>query len=160
VPGCAPTPKIIQGALAALLSSEPPPPGSVLAPDHALCDECPRRDSKPEKLLIPRFHRPHQIAAAEDTCLLAQGLVCLGPATRAGCEALCVRGNMPCSGCFGPTSRVRDQGAKALTGLGAVIDSSDETAIEAAMEGLPDPAGTFYRYSLAASLLGGAVKRA
>jgi len=160
VPGCAPTPNIIRGALAGLLSPEPPPPASVLAPDHALCEECPRRDSKPEKLLIPKFVRPHQIAAREDTCLLAQGLVCLGPATRAGCEALCVKGNMPCSGCFGPTSRVRDQGGKALSGLGAVIEASEEEAIEAAIEGVPDPAGTFYRYSLAASLLGGVAKQA
>jgi len=155
VPGCAPPPKIILNAVTALLKGETPPKGSVLAPDHALCEECPRKDSRPEKLLAPKFSRPHQIAAAEDRCLLAQGLVCMGPATRAGCEALCIRGNMPCSGCFGPTSRVRDAGAKALSGVAAMAEGNEESAIDQALEGIPDPAGTFYRYSLPASLLAG-----
>jgi F420-non-reducing hydrogenase small subunit len=154
VPGCAPTPGIIRGALDALLSGKLPPPGSVLAPDRALCDECPRKDSKPEKLLVAAYHRPHQILADESKCLLAQGIVCLGPATRGGCEAACVKGNMPCSGCFGPTSRVRDPGAKALSSLAAIADSTEEAEIASILAGIPDPAGTFYRYSLPGSLLG------
>jgi F420-non-reducing hydrogenase small subunit len=88
------------------------------------------------------------------TCLLAQGLVCLGPGTRAGCEALCIRGNMPCTGCFGPTSRVRDYGAKALSAIASVVESNDETEIAQALAAVPDPVGTFYRYSLPSSMLG------
>jgi F420-non-reducing hydrogenase small subunit len=154
VPGCPPTPKIIKDALQALLGSEAPPKGTVLAPDHALCEQCPRKDSRPEKLLLKEFKRPHQTVADPQTCLLAQGLVCMGPATRAGCEALCVRGNMPCTGCFGPTSRVRDFGAKALSAVASVIDSNDEGEIARILDAVPDPVGTFYRYSLPSSMLG------
>jgi F420-non-reducing hydrogenase small subunit len=154
VPGCPPTPKIIGAALGALLGSDLPPKGTVLAPDQALCEECPRKDTRPEKMLLKEFKRVHQVVADQQTCLLAQGLACLGPGTRAGCEALCPRGNMPCTGCFGPTSRVRDFGAKALSALASVIDSDDEAEIERVLEALPDPAGLFYRYSLPSSLLG------
>jgi F420-non-reducing hydrogenase small subunit len=77
----------------------------------------------------------------------------MGPATRAGCEALCVQGNMPCTGCFGPTSRVKDQGGKALSGFASLVGSDDEETIERILEAIPDPIGTFYRYSLPASLL-------
>jgi F420-non-reducing hydrogenase small subunit len=154
VPGCPPTPNIIRDAVSALLGAELPPKGAVLAPDKALCEQCPRKDSRPEKLLVKEFKRVHQIAPDQQTCLLAQGLVCLGAATRAGCDARCIRGNMPCTGCFGPTSRVRDFGAKALSAIASVIDCNEESAIARVMDAIPDPVGTFYRYSLPSSLLG------
>jgi F420-non-reducing hydrogenase small subunit len=154
LPGCPPTPNIIRDAIGALLGTELPPKGAVLAPDKALCDECPRKDTRPEKLVVKEFKRVHQVVPDQQTCLLAQGVVCLGAATRAGCEARCIRGNMPCTGCFGPTSRVRDFGAKALSATASVIDCNDESAIVQVMNALPDPAGTFYRYSLPSGLLG------
>jgi len=153
LPGCPPVPGIISAAVEALLTGTAPPRGSVLAPDRALCEECPRKDSKPEKLLLASFQRISLAAADETKCLLAQGLACLGPATRGGCGALCIAGNMPCTGCFGPTSRVRDYGAKALSALGASIEATEPEAIDAALDGIPDAAGLFYRYSLAASRL-------
>jgi len=153
IPGCAPHPTVIQAAVATLLSGELPPKGTVLAPDQALCEECPRRESKPLDLSISEFKRPHEVLIDEETCLLAQGLVCLGPATRAGCGAACVCGNMPCSGCSGPTSRVLDHGGKAISGIASLIGADDEETIDAVLEGIPDPVGTFYRYGLPASLL-------
>ena len=132
----------------ALLSGKLPPKGSVLAPDRALCDECPRKDTKPDKLAIKEFKRPHQILIDHEKCLLAQGLLCLGSATRGGCEALCIEGNMPCTGCFGPTSRVRDFGAKALSGWPRRRQQR-RSRIERILSEIPDPVGTFYRYSLA-----------
>ncbi len=153
VPGCPPTPALLAAAVEALLSGKLPPKGEVLAPDRALCDECPRKETKPEKLSLAGYKRPHQILADQETCLLAQSLLCLGPATRSGCGALCIQGNMPCTGCFGPTSRVRDYGAKAVSGLASLIEAKDDEAIDAALESIPDPVGSFYRYSLPASLL-------
>ena len=153
LPGCPPTPKIIVQAVQTLLSGALPPPGMVLAPDRALCEECPRKESRPEKLTTSTFKRPHQVLIDENTCLLAQGLLCMGPATRAGCAALCVQGNMPCTGCFGPTSRVRDHGGKALSALASIVASNDAGEIERILAQVPDPIGTLYRYSLPSSLL-------
>ena len=153
IPGCAPTPKIILAAVQTLLSGALPPKGTVLAPDRALCDECPRKDSKPETLAFTEFKRPHEVLLDPEKCLLAQGVLCMGPATRGGCEALCVQGNMPCSGCFGPTSRVRDQGAKFLSSIAAQVSSNEAKEIEQILSRIPDPVGTLYRYSLPASLL-------
>ena len=153
IPGCPPTPKIIKAALEALLQGKLPPKGTVLAPDVALCAECPRQQTKPVDLKLDRFRRPHLTRLDPSLCLLAQGVLCLGPATRGGCGAACVSGGMPCSGCFGPVSRVRDQGAKMLSSLCGAIPGKNEQDIAAALEGIPDPVGTFYRYGLAKSLL-------
>jgi F420-non-reducing hydrogenase small subunit len=153
IPGCPPTPKITQAAVGALLSGKLPPKGSVLAPDIALCDQCARKATKPADLSFTSFKRPHLTLMDPGKCFLAQGVVCMGPATRAGCEAVCPAGGMPCSGCFGPTSRVRDQGAKVLSSLCANVEAKEEKDIAETLSGIPDPVGTFYRYGLAKSLL-------
>ena len=153
IPGCPPTPQLTRNAFATLLGGSLPPKGSVLAPDTALCEECPRKKGKPADVAFREFKRPHQTLIDPDTCLIAQGVVCLGPATRSGCGAQCPNGNMPCTGCFGPTSRVRDQGAKALSFLCANLEAKEEKDIDRALGGIPDPVGTFYRYGLAKSLL-------
>ena len=153
LPGCPPTPKLLKQAVLALLSGQLPPKGTVLAPDVALCEECPRKDTKPTDLSYTEFKRPHQKLIDPEKCMLAQGIVCMGPATRGGCEALCTKGNMPCTGCFGPTSRVHDQGAKILSSLASSVGAKEEKEIDAILAGIPDPVGTFYRYGLANSLL-------
>ena len=153
LPGCPPTPKLIKTALAALLADTLPAPGSVLAPDVALCDQCPRKKSKPEDIRYTVFKRPHLTAMDSELCFLAQGVICMGPATRGGCEALCPAANMPCTGCFGPTSRICDQGAKMLSCLSAAVEAKEPEPVESVLAGIPDPVGTFYRYALPASLL-------
>jgi F420-non-reducing hydrogenase small subunit len=153
IPGCPPTPNITRAGVTALLEGKLPPKGSVLAPDVALCQECPRKKTKPLVTAIAAFKRPHQILADPTLCFLAQGVVCMGPSTRSGCAAQCLEGNMPCTGCFGPTSRVRDQGLKMMSSLCAGVAPKEETEIRNLMDGIPDPIGTFYRYGLPASLL-------
>jgi F420-non-reducing hydrogenase small subunit len=155
IPGCPPTPSMTQSAIGAILEGKLPPKGTVLAPDTALCGECPRKASKPTDVAFTELKRPHQVLLDPAICFLAQGVVCMGPATRGGCAAQCTLGNMPCTGCFGPTSRVRDQGAKMLSSLCSNIASKEEAEIDQILEGLPDPVGTFYRYGLAKSLLRG-----
>jgi F420-non-reducing hydrogenase small subunit len=153
VPGCPPTPKITKQAVTALLENRLPPKGSVIAPDIALCDECPRKATKPNNLSFTEFKRPHQKLMDPTQCFLAQGIVCMGPSTRSGCEAACTCGGMPCTGCFGPTSRVRDQGLKFMSSLCANIAPKEESEIQKVLAGIPDPVGTFYRYGLARSMV-------
>jgi len=153
LPGCPPPVILLKGALEAILEGNLPEKGQVLAPDIALCDECPRKTSKPERLRIDSFRRPHEILADPETCLLAQGLLCLGPVTRGGCGAACVSGNMPCTGCLGPVSRVRDYGGKAVSAIASLLDAENEEEIVRLLGDIVDPPGTFYRYGLPASLL-------
>ncbi len=153
IPGCPPTPNLTKAAVSALLEGKLPPKGSVIAPDVALCNECPRKSTKPATLSIDEFKRPHQVLADPQMCFLAQGLLCMGPATRGGCGGQCICGNMPCTGCFGPTSRVRDQGLKILSSVCANTAAKDPEEARHALAGIPDPVGSFYRYGLAKSLL-------
>jgi F420-non-reducing hydrogenase small subunit len=156
VPGCPPTANVTWKALQAIVSGNLPARGSVIGADNrALCYSCPLNDSKPEKVLIKEFKRVTEFAPDLTKCLLTQGVPCLGPVTRGGCEALCVKGGMPCTGCFGPLDGVNDFGGKAVTYLASVLDLEDEKDIEAAFSKLVDVVGLSYKYSLPASALRG-----
>jgi len=153
LPGCPPTPKLLKQAIEVLLAGTLPPKGSVLAPDLALCEECPKKDTRPSDLQFTEFKRAHAVQIDPEKCLLAQGIICMGPATRGGCGGQCISGNMPCTGCFGPISRVKDQGAKILSALASQVSGRSETDIDATLSTIVDPIGTFYRYALPVSLL-------
>jgi F420-non-reducing hydrogenase small subunit len=153
LPGCPPVPRMLKAAIGTLLSGVLPPKGTVLGPDTAMCEECPRKETKPADLAYTAFHRPHEILMDPEKCFLAQGVVCMGPATRGGCGAQCITGNMPCGGCFGPTSNVRDQGAKILSAIASSVSAKESDGIDAILASIPDPVGTFYRYGLPGSLL-------
>jgi F420-non-reducing hydrogenase small subunit len=151
LPGCPPEAERIWEALVAILEGKLPPKGSVIGADTTVCDTCPRKRSEKK---IKKFYRTWQIKPDEETCLLEQGLVCCGIATRAGCGALCPQVNSPCIGCYGPNDGVDDFGARLMSGVASVIDSNDPDECDRIIqEGIPDPVGSFYRFSLAHSLL-------
>lgn len=154
MPGCPPTSDNLMDVVKVVLSGDLPPKGATLTPDKSLCATCKRNDSKPEDVAIPKIKRVVDVILDPETCFLAQGVVCMGPATRDGCEAPCVEGNMPCTGCYGPTDSAKDQGAKMIATLGGILGGETEQAARKAAQGLKDPAGTFYRYTLSSSLLG------
>ncbi|MDZ7860292.1 MAG: oxidoreductase [Candidatus Krumholzibacteriota bacterium] len=153
MPGCPPTPANLETAVQAALKGELPEKGAVLLPDKSLCVSCDRNETKPDDITISRIRRLTEVQADPEECFLAQGIICMGPATRDGCEYPCVKGNMPCTGCFGPVSDA-DQGARMIASIGGIIDADDEGEVRDAVSAMPDPAGTFYRYSLSSSLLG------
>jgi len=153
IPGCPPTPDLIKNAIMAILEGKLPPKGTVLAEQKALCDTCSRRETKPEKVTLSEFKRVYEKEWDPEKCFLEEGIICLGPATRGGCDERCIKANMPCRGCFGPTDNVPDQGAKFLSALASMIDTNDEKELEKIVASIPDPVGLFYRYSLAASIL-------
>lgn len=164
IPGCPPEPPQVWGVLEAVTAAlqngaDLPPPGAVIGVgDVALCEECPLEKHEKE---IERFYRPYEITPDPNLCLLEQGILCMGPATRGGCGALCPQVGMGCRGCYGPLDGVEDQGAKMLSAVASVVGAGSpeedeaeiERKIEAAMDTLADPAGTFYRFGMSHSLL-------
>ncbi|MEM3832529.1 MAG: oxidoreductase [Thermoprotei archaeon] len=158
IPGCPPTPNVTWKALETLLSGNLPSKGSVLgASDRSLCDECPLNKTKPENVLIKEFKRIVNFNPEPNKCLLVQGLPCLGPVTRGGCGALCVNANMPCTGCFGPLSDVRDYGGKAISYLASILDLDNEEDIKRELSKIIDATGLVYKYYLPKSALKGKV---
>ena len=154
IPGCSVPKQLILDAVTALFSGNLPPKGSVLAPKKTNCDTCDRNKTKPEKLEIERFYRPYEIELDEEKCFLAQGVICMGPVTRGGCDERCVKGNMPCRGCFGPVDNVFDQGAKFVSALASLFNAKTDEEVQKIVDSIDDPAGTFYRFSVAKSMIG------
>jgi F420-non-reducing hydrogenase small subunit len=158
LPGCPPPNKLIVAAIDAIASNNLPPKGSVLAPLKAVCDECPR---KRENKKIDKLYRVYEKAPEPEKCLLEQGILCLGLATRSGCGAKCLNADMPCTGCGGPAPNVPEQGAAMITALASILGydtvEGKKTYTEAELEDLinqvKDPVGTFYMYSLPNSIL-------
>jgi F420-non-reducing hydrogenase small subunit len=151
LPGCPPEAERIWDALEAILKNELPAPGSVIGEDTTVCDYCPRERNVKK---IKEFKRTWEIIPDPDLCLLEQGLLCCGIATRAGCGCLCPKVNSPCIGCYGPNDGVQDYGARLMSALASVIDSDDPDEIdEIIRKGIPDPIGSFYRFSLAGGLM-------
>ncbi|OGO15511.1 MAG: oxidoreductase [Chloroflexi bacterium RBG_16_48_7] len=151
IPGCPPEERTTWLALEALIQNKLPPKGTMISHNvKAVCDDCPR---KKDVKKIKKFYQPFQIIPEPEICLLEQGLLCAGIATQGGCGAPCPQANMPCTGCYGPVTGVTDQGAHFLSAVASVIDSTDSQEIDKIINDIPDPAGTFYRYSLPSSLL-------
>jgi F420-non-reducing hydrogenase small subunit len=68
---------------------------------------------------------------------------------------------MPCTGCGGAAPKMPEQGAGMITALASILGYDDEEGkkqysekdIENLMSQIKDPVGTFYMYSLPASIL-------
>lgn len=151
VPGCPPVGDQVSKVISQFVDGDLPPKGAVLgASGKSLCHECKRvkTDRKISKLV-----RTFQTIPDPEKCLLEQGIICMGPATRGGCGSICLDANMPCRGCYGPLPNVIDQGGKMLSALASIFDAESEEDIQKLADSVPDPIGTFYRFSLARSLL-------
>jgi F420-non-reducing hydrogenase small subunit len=157
MPGCPPESHQIAAVVDLVIKAlhgeaQLPPQGSTIgAGGSTVCDDCPRtRGVK----TITGFRRIQEIERLDsEVCLLEQGIPCNGPATRSGCGALCPQAGAQCIGCYGPAEGVVDYGARLMTAFASVLDSNDPDEIEAMLDTLPDPAGQFYRFNLAGSLL-------
>ncbi|MEJ2751464.1 MAG: oxidoreductase [Candidatus Promineifilaceae bacterium] len=157
MPGCPPESHQIAAVVELVIKvlngeAELPPKGTVIgAGPSTVCDECGR---KRNVKTITEFVRIHEIENIDpELCLLEQGILCNGPATRSGCSARCPAVGAACIGCYGPAEGVVDYGARMMSAVASVIDSKDPAEIDAILDGIPDPAGSFYRFSLPHSLL-------
>ena len=150
ISGCPPPIPCIISMFTAFISGNLPPKGSSFLPNKSVCDECPREKKNRE---ISEIKRIYEIDDDGKTCFWDQGVICMGPATRAGCDAQCPKVNMPCTGCGGPGPRVIDQGAAAISALASIATNPE------VVKQVVDPIGTFYKYSLANSILRRKVKK-
>jgi len=153
IPGCPPqTERFVEFFTDIITGAELPPIGSVVGADtKTQCEECVRKKTENKK--IKKFFRPWEIEDDGVTCFLEQGVMCMGPATRAGCGHRCIKGNAPCKGCYGPPPGATDPGAKMMSAIASVIDEKEPEEINRVIEDIADPAGFFYRFSMPVSLI-------
>ena len=141
LPGCPTNPELIAEALTSLLAGKP----FTLA-ERSVCDDCPTRR---EKKAVTRLKRPLENPEfvpgrpmSEMRCLMEQGFLCLGPATRSGCGGAdktprCIKAYMPCRGCFGPIRA----GANPMVDMMGALSS-----IGLDVKEIEDRAATFNRF--------------
>lgn len=142
LPGCPTTPEMVVTALTALLEGKP-----FSLPSKSVCDECPtKREKKATTTLKRRFEAAEFTPGrplSEMRCLMEQGFLCVGPATRGGCGGSdgiprCIRAYMPCEGCFGPLSEKANPMVDMMGALSTIgLDPKQ----------VPDRAATFNRFS-------------
>ncbi|KZX17262.1 NAD-reducing hydrogenase HoxS subunit delta [Methanobrevibacter cuticularis] len=150
VPGCPPRSDVVAEAVVALLKGE-----NVELPTTNLCEVCPR-EKPPEGLSMEFIKRQFEIGKPEDDlCLIPQGLICMGPATISLCGAECPSIAIQCRGCYGPTSKVMDQGAKMISAIASDYGVEEDKTIdpEQVADQIDDIVGTFYTYTLPAALI-------
>jgi len=131
IPGCPTNPDLIVEALTALLEGKP-----FEMEERSVCDTCPtKREEKAAGMSIQRPLKPLDVKWGEPwentRCYNEQGFLCVGPVTKAGCAGAlaegdegetvprCIKGGMPCRGCFGPIR----EGANPMVDMMGAISS-------------------------------------
>ncbi|NMW17640.1 MAG: NADH:ubiquinone oxidoreductase [Chlorobiaceae bacterium] len=80
IPGCPVNKEEVERIMVCLATGS-----HVTLPKHPVCVEC---------------------KAQLNTCMFELGEICLGPITRAGCNAVCTTGKTSCLGCRGPSEEI------------------------------------------------------
>lgn len=128
IPGCPTNPAIIVEALTCLLEGKP-----FELPERSVCDDCPVKREEKSDVGLKRPLQDAEFTPGDYEnmrCLNEQGILCLGPVTKSGCGRpylegesktipRCVKGFMPCRGCFGPIRK----GAKPLVDMMTALSS-------------------------------------
>lgn len=148
VPGCPPPSNLILDILTDVIEGKEPNP-----PDSTVCDECPFEYSGEKLNKIDRWSI-NKDADTDGPCLLDQGVLCLGGATVAGCNAPCPESGVPCFGCSGSHPEEADQAAEIIRIVSDVLDLEEEYPdLDLDRIRVEDIPGSFYMFSLASSVL-------
>jgi F420-non-reducing hydrogenase small subunit len=155
IPGCPPSAERVWEVIQLIVGGKVPLENSGLKVgcyDKSVCDECPLEK---RMVKIEQFKRIHQARPEPGWCLLEQGIVCMGPATRSGCGALCIKGGVACEGCFGPSGESEDQGTAMIGAISPLLNATSEERAAELVNQIVDPAGYFYRFTFGSSILRG-----
>lgn len=128
IPGCPMNPAIILEALTCLLEGKP-----FELPERSVCDDCPTKREEKSDVGLKRPLQDAEFTPGEyDSmrCFNEQGILCLGTVTKSGCGKQyngggqvvprCVRGFMPCRGCFGPIREGANPMIDMMTALSSI----------------------------------------
>lgn len=96
LPGCPPPRKLLGNLLMSAIDGS-----EIELPEKNVCGECPFAQDQTFDVEITSLHNIHP----PQSCFLREGILCLGPITRAGCDAHCINGSTPCDGCMGAIDR-------------------------------------------------------
>jgi F420-non-reducing hydrogenase small subunit len=128
IPGCPMNPAIILEALTSLLEGKP-----FELPERSVCDDCPTKREEKSDVGLKRPLQDAEFTPGEYDkmrCFNEQGILCLGPVTKSGCGKpfeegeqqvpRCVKGYMPCRGCFGPIRKGANPLVDMMTALSSI----------------------------------------
>ncbi len=144
LPGCPPPPELIREFFISIVEGR-----EFRLPNKSVCDECPLNTGESKEMKSVKRWPFGEID--RNKCLLEQGFICLGPVTRGGCNAQCIRAGYPCRGCLGPLDKSIDGAAKMIS-----VIASSSSLIDVSIEDLgaiPDLVGLFYRFTLPISAI-------
>ncbi|UCC18509.1 MAG: hypothetical protein JSV62_10390 [Promethearchaeota archaeon] len=135
IPGCPPPTKLFGNCLIRLVENK-----EIELSKKNMCGGCPVRGNMKINSNIDIWKiapNPEEIKIDEENseCFLENGVLCLGPITRDGCEHKCIKMGLPCEGCIGPVSK--DFTSNIVNYL-SLINLSQE---------LKNYSGIFYRFS-------------
>ncbi|MFX1315728.1 MAG: hypothetical protein ACFE9T_07680 [Promethearchaeota archaeon] len=105
IPGCPPPLNLIGNCLIRLIENK-----EIELSEKNLCSSCPLRgdvNGPFEKQIYKLNPSGDEILSfgESSSCFLNNGVLCLGPITREGCDNKCIEHGIPCEGCLGPVSK-------------------------------------------------------
>ncbi len=135
IPGCPLPSKLFGNCLIRLVENK-----DITLSEKTMCANCSLKGNMKinSHINISKINpNPEEISLDEENseCFLENGILCLGPITRDGCEYKCIKMGLPCEGCMGSVSK--DFTSNLINYL-SLINLSQE---------LKDYVGIFYRYS-------------
>lgn len=146
LPGCPPHPYWIATALGALND-----PKRHLLEQRTVCSKCNRKMIKTTGATL----QTGSVAAPDpDTCLLSQGVICLGSVSMERCLAQCPNSGVACAGCSGPSADIISEPHLDIRTMIAkrmhLLTGIDEVSIVKYIE---KEARTFYAYAMASPVM-------
>ncbi|MFW9771266.1 MAG: hypothetical protein ACFFEO_03740 [Candidatus Thorarchaeota archaeon] len=131
IPGCPPPTNLLGNSLMRLIENK-----SIILSEKNMCISCPLKDEMHLNSQISKLCPSNsEIMSDKRECFLNNGILCLGPITREGCNNKCIELGIPCEGCLGPPKK---QFTSNLINFLSLVQLSNK---------LKRYSGIFYRFS-------------